>query len=253
MKFSHQVIFWAIVSVILIIVFGSISRNFVEAFFFITCLLPVIVGTSYFFNFYLVPNFLLQKRYARFFLYVLYTFIISVYLEMLILTLAFVYLADYQYPNLNPVSGNIYVLVITLYLIVFAKAFVLLVIKYYRHSREIESLQKDKESKERGYIVVKSNRKSVKIYFEKLDFIESLGDYVKFVISDGEPVLSKDKISIIEKKLPQNFIRVHRSFIANTEKVNTFSSEEMIVNQQSIPISRTYRKAVAGRLENRAE
>jgi len=252
MKFRQQIIFWFIVSALLVLVFGSVSKDFTETFFFVTCLLPVIVGTSYFFNFFLVPNYLLEKRYLKFALYLVYTFIISIYLAMLIVTLAFVYLANYKYSNMNPVSTNVSVLLITSYLVVFAKAFVLLVRKYYGHSYEIETLAAEKQKTEKGYLVVKSNRQSRKILFDELNYVESLGDYIKLVISDGQPIISKEKISSVEKELPDSFIRIHRSFIVNKNKIASFNSEGVTIDRQDLPISRSYKKVVLDSLSSRS-
>lgn len=253
MKFSHQVIFWFIVSVILILVFGSVSKDFTETFFFVTCLLPVIVGTSYFFNFYLVPNYLLTRRYVRFSLYFLYTLIISIYLAMLIITLAFVYLAHYKFSNMNPVSTNVSVLIIVLYLVVFAKAFVLLVGKYYGHSREIESLSSEKAKKEKGYLIVKANRQSRKILYENLSYVESLGDYIRLNLSNEDPVLSKEKISAVAKSLPSSFIRIHRSFVVNSDKISSFTAEEVVIDDHELPISRSYKKEVLEKLSSSSD
>lgn len=63
---------------------------------------------------------------------------------------------------------------------------------------------------------------------------------------DGGEVSSKEKISHLEKELPESFIRIHRSFIVNREKVSSFNREEVILGEIELPISRSYRaKAVS--------
>jgi hypothetical protein len=57
-------------------------------------LLPVAVGTSYSFNYFLVPRYLLKKRYKKFSLYLAYLLIVSTWLEMWVITGSFILLAD---------------------------------------------------------------------------------------------------------------------------------------------------------------
>jgi len=248
MTFRRQIIFWFIVSTSLILIFGKISEDFRGAFFIVTFLLPVMVGTSYFFNFYLVPRYLLHKRYWKFLLYMIYTLIISIYLEMIVVTLAFVYLANYQYKNMDPVTTNIYVLLVTLYLIVFAKGFVLFLGKLYGYNEKIKELTSEKKKMEQGFLVVKSNRQSRKISFNELLYVESLGDYVKIILSEGDPVVSKETISSIKRRLPNSFIRTHRSFVVNLDKIEGFNAEEITIRSITLPISRTYKKEVIEKL-----
>ena len=55
---------------------------------------------------------------------------------------------------------------------------------------------------------------------------------------------SKEKISHMEKYLPEGFIRIHRSFIVNRSKISTFSREYVMVGGKELPISRSFKKEV---------
>lgn len=76
------------------------------------------------FSDYLVPRYLLQKKYFKFTLYTLYTVIVSINLEILVIVLAFVILANYQYDHMIPATKNVFSLAITMYFIVLIKAFI---------------------------------------------------------------------------------------------------------------------------------
>ena len=58
-----------------------------------------------------------------------------------------------------------------------------------------------------------------------------MADYINIHLDDGEEVSSKEKISHIEKELPDSFIRIHRSFIVNKEKITSFNREEMLLGE----------------------
>ncbi len=249
-KFNH-LLFWIVVVTVLTIVFGYDTNHFSESFYFVSMLLPIIVGTSYFFNYFLVPKYLLSKRYFKFGLYTLYTIIISVYFEMLVIVGALVLLANYQYANMNPATTNVFVLAIVMYFIVFLNGFILLIKKAFISEHQINTLETEKRKQEKGYLLVKADRKTSKIRYDEIAYIESLADYVKIVKSDHQTVITKEKISVIADKLPEAFYRIHRSFIINSQGVTSFSKESIVINGKSLPISRSYKKEVGERLREK--
>lgn len=251
LKLRTHIIFWLAVTVLLTVLFGNVFESYILSFYFVSMLLPVAVGTSYFFNYYLVPKFLLKQRYVRFTVYFLYLLIISTYLEMWVITGSFVLLADLNYRSLSPVVTNIFVLAIILYFIVFLKAFVLLVKRSFKMQDKSKVLEAEKNKMLKGFLTVRADRKQTNIPFESIDYIESVGDYIKIVTDSDDPILSYERISHIIKKLPEHFLRIHRSFIVNGRKVDMFSKNELNVNGTTLPISRTYKKRVNSKLTRR--
>lgn len=245
MKLNAQVIFWIAVILVLTLLFGSPHGRYTESFYFVSLLLPVVVGTSYFFNEYLVPRYLLKKKMFKFVLYTMYMIIISLYLEVWIIMLAFMFLANYQFQNMIPVTTNVFVLAVTLYCIVFMYGFILLVRRSFLSEKSIQELEEEKDKQKIDYLSVRVDRKTSLIARNDIDYIESLGDYVKIMTSKNAPVITKEKISNLGEKLPESFLRIHRSFIINSSKIQSFSREEVIMNNDiSLPISRTYKKKV---------
>jgi DNA-binding LytR/AlgR family response regulator len=88
------------------------------------------------------------------------------------------------------------------------------------------------------FIFVKSNLKNRKVFLNKLKFIQALGDYVKFVTEkDNFVVLATMKS--FEKQLPQDkFLRVHKSYIVNLDKIERYNSKNIEIDKQKIPLSR---------------
>ncbi len=249
MSNSHQLVFWSIVASLLIILFGQVDGEYIEAFYFVSFLMPVAIGTSLYFNHILVPKYLLTRRYFKFGLYLSYSIIFSLYLEMVVLTIALIVLANYNYSELNPYSTNLILLTATIYLIVFIDAFILLVKRYRLNEHQINTLEEERNRNQQTQIVVKSERKQVPITLSDIWYIESLADYVK-IYSSSDSVITKEKISALEKQLPSNFIRVHRSFIINQEHVESYGREEIVIRNMKIPISRTYKLTVLEKLES---
>lgn len=101
----------------------------------------------------------------------------------------------------------------------------------------------------RSYINVKANRKTYKIDVKRIDYIESLKDYVKIICSD-ESIVTHDSLSNLEDILKQfGFIRIHNSFLVAIDKIKSFNSESVFLEEKELPISRTYKKYVLSQLE----
>lgn len=250
MKQIWQILFWVLTASVLVVFFGGQYNGYVNSFYFVTFLLPVIIGTSYMFSEYLVPKYLLQKKYFKFTLYTLYTIIVSLNLEILVIVLAFVVLANYQYEHMIPASKNVFSLAITMYFIVLVKAFILLIKSSFVKQEELNSLAEKQSNMQKGYLLVRADRKNVKVLMEDILYLESLSDYVKIITPNNPVVITKEKISNIEEKLTMPFLRIHRSFIVNTDKINSFSSETVEIDTTELPISRSYKKATLQYLRN---
>lgn len=94
-----------------------------------------------------------------------------------------------------------------------------------------------------NFIYVNSNKKHIKILFQDILFVESIKDYVRIHTPD-QRITTKDKISEFEQKLPDRFLRIHRSFIVNTQKVTAFTAHDVEIGEKEIPIGVSYKKQV---------
>lgn len=93
------------------------------------------------------------------------------------------------------------------------------------------------------FIYVNTNRKYVKVLFQEVFYIESLKDYVR-IHTENQRITTKDKISEFVEKLPNYFLRVHRSFIVNTQQIKAYTVNDIEIGDQEIPIGVSYKKEV---------
>lgn len=101
------------------------------------------------------------------------------------------------------------------------------------------------------YIFVKSDYKLKKIFLKDIIYIEGLKEYVKIVVNNGTPVLTLLSMKSLEERLPQtSFMRVHRSFIVNLEKVNVIERGRIVFGSVYIPVTEQYKAAFQKYLEN---
>ncbi len=250
MKLYVHIIFWLAVVALMLAVFTPNLNSLSEAVYFIAMLLPVVFATCYFFNYYLIPRFLFTKKYGKFLLYSFYMLIISLYMEMVVIILSFIFLAKYSYNNMSPVSSDVLVLAITLYFVVLLFSFILLLRRNLQGEKVIGKLEEEKQKRQAGSFTVRSDRQQKTISFDEVLFIESLGDYLTIHLADRSTVTTRERISRLEERLPDQFVRIHRSFLVNREKINSFNRESITTGEHSLPVSRSYREQVMPLLGN---
>ncbi len=87
---------------------------------------------------------------------------------------------------------------------------------------------------------VKSEHKVIRVNLNDILFLESLGDYVAFQ-TNSHKILTLENLKDLALRLPQSFVRVHRSFIVNLDKIDFIENNRIVIGDQRIPISQSYR------------
>ena len=92
-------------------------------------------------------------------------------------------------------------------------------------------------------IFVKSGYRVEKLEFDKILYIENQKDYVKFYMEDqSDPVSSLMNLQLLSEKLPSDrFMRVHRSFIVNLDKIKTIERNTIVFGKIYVPVSDSHR------------
>lgn len=100
------------------------------------------------------------------------------------------------------------------------------------------------ESKDE-YLFLKVEYQLVRIAYDDILYMEGLKDYVKVHLkSDPKPILSLTSLKALEEKLPASkFMRVHRSFIVNLDKISAVTRNTIQIGAASIPVSDQYKDA----------
>lgn len=112
--------------------------------------------------------------------------------------------------------------------------------RYFEQQQTVMSVS-ETESAARS-IFVKTDYKMVQLHLDQILYIESLKDYVKIHTETGESVMTLMSMRSIEENLPPSrFVRVHRSFIVNVDKIRTIERNRIVFGKVYIPISDSYR------------
>jgi len=107
-----------------------------------------------------------------------------------------------------------------------------------KRALELHKLRNEVSEEEGDYIFIKSNLKKLKVFTSKIKWIEAYGDYVK-VVTDEDSNLVLSTMKSFENDLSKDrFLRVHKSFIVNIDKIERFNSKFAEIGVTKIPLSR---------------
>lgn len=101
-------------------------------------------------------------------------------------------------------------------------------------------------SNQQTHLFVRSEHKLVRVVFQDILFVENIKDYVRFYLTNGRKIMSLMSLQSLESRLPEDFfLKVHRSFIVNTNKVKVIDKKGLVIQDYEIPISEANRKKVS--------
>lgn len=97
------------------------------------------------------------------------------------------------------------------------------------------------ETSQNSYFFIKSSGQQHKINFDEILYVESIKDYVS-IKTDNQEYIVLDTLKSLENQLPENFARVHKSFILNLDKIEKIDVRNVFLNSgKEIPIGETYK------------
>ena len=83
---------------------------------------------------------------------------------------------------------------------------------------------------------VRSNAKSLRVPFDSVLYIEAMADYVIIQTEDCKYIVHYTMKGIQDKLPADRFVRVHRSYILNMDKIHAIDNQEVIIKEKRIPI-----------------
>lgn len=111
-------------------------------------------------------------------------------------------------------------------------------------------IKKNKPKKEdnANEFYVNIDRRLIKIEMTSVNIVEARGDYIH-IKTEGKNYVVHSTLKKIEEKLPKHlFLKVHRSFIINTNKIIDIEDNSVLIAKDVIPVSRANRPELMKRL-----
>lgn len=98
------------------------------------------------------------------------------------------------------------------------------------------------------FIIVKADRKYVRVRLSDILYVEGLKDYVIIHVTDRK-VITRMTVKAMEDMLPRkSFLRVSKSYIVNRDKIDSFDNNDVFIGEAEISIGISYKESVLNRL-----
>lgn len=99
------------------------------------------------------------------------------------------------------------------------------------------------------HFFIKTEYRVQKIAFTSILYIEALRDYIAFHTVEGK-ILSLESMRNMEALLPAHrFIRIHKSYIINKDKIDFLERGKIVINSQYLPIGDTYKEKLMAQIK----
>ncbi len=90
-------------------------------------------------------------------------------------------------------------------------------------------------------IYIRTDGRYVRVSYKDILYLENVGDYVKVVTEIGNHIIHGSMKSIDGRIRHPRFLKVHRSYIVNLNKVKDIEDNTLVIGKSVIPISRAHK------------
>lgn len=120
-----------------------------------------------------------------------------------------------------------------------------------RFTKTIEKVQYNHEMKNKvalssaaTELYVKADGKYIRVPYSDILYFENVGDYIKVITSNGMHVINGALKALAERLSHPRFLKVHRSFIVNLDKIIDIEDNSLVIGKKVIPISRAHKPVI---------
>lgn len=97
------------------------------------------------------------------------------------------------------------------------------------------------ESSTDDFLLIKADRKYYKVKFQDILFIEGLKDYVVIYTQNQKLITAMNLKTIHQKIASKDFLRVSKSYVVNTEYIDSFDNHNIYVGEFEIPLGEVFK------------
>jgi DNA-binding LytR/AlgR family response regulator len=105
------------------------------------------------------------------------------------------------------------------------------------------------KNEDQNEIFVREDGRYVRLHLDDILYIESLGDYVKFITGEKQHIVHSTLKNIDDKIESGKFLKVHRSYIVNLTKIVDIEENNLVIKDKVIPVSRAHRPVLMKKIK----
>ena len=215
------------------LLFGFIwaqDGNYLDAYALEFVLLPARIMAVYVMIYLLIPRYLENERYLKFGISYVQLLLVSGMIQTII-TYFYQGMSDSSL-TLSALTRNIVLINSTVVVIGSFKIF-----KLWQQQQATSKAQSRENS---PIIEMKADKRTYRLRTSDILYLESLGNYVTYHLKDRR-LISYTSLNECASRLPESFMRIHKSYIVNRENITSYNSEDIEVGEKRLPIGRAFR------------
>jgi DNA-binding LytR/AlgR family response regulator len=101
---------------------------------------------------------------------------------------------------------------------------------------------------ESDVLVIKQGYERYKLHLPDILYLEAMKDYTRIVTRQCPYLVLNTLTGMMEQLPPDRFIRIHRSFIVNRDRIDALKDNKVILQTHELPVGKIYRSALNGTL-----
>lgn len=110
--------------------------------------------------------------------------------------------------------------------------------------RKATAFLKYEELKSKGFwnvMFVRSEYRLIKINLSNIEYIESVGNYLRIYLIDEKPIMTLMTFKTMLEKLPkERFIRIHRRYMIAIDKIQSVGNRKVQLHSIELPVGNSF-------------
>lgn len=227
--------FWVLYYIFFSIIWAN-DQNYFESFFLEFILLPIRAGAVYTTIYILIPKSILTKKYVRFCLHYGSLLVLCGLLQRVFLFFFYEHFTLQSGQEIFDTTAVLRAMILINSTVLFVSAIKMVQLWHHEHDQNLR-LQ---SSHHNDLIEIKSDKRLFRVRKDDILFVEGLGNYVIYHLDD-QKLISYTSLKEVMELLPNNFIRIHKSYVVNKDQIKSYNQESIEINQTFLPIGRAFK------------
>ncbi len=227
---ATHVVFWISYFLLFGLIWAKPETGLLGSYFLEFVLLPARIMAVYCMLYILMPQFLLARRFALFFTYYLLMLAVAGIIQRLSGHFFYDTLFLQSEGSLLDASAFGRSVLLVNSTVIFVAA-----IKLLQSHFALQQELANSNVSGTDILEIKSNRRTHLIPASQIQFVEGMGNYVTYHLQDNQKLIEYASIKATLARLPEHFIRLHKSYIVNLRHIDSYNQEDVSIGQQTLP------------------
>ena len=224
-----HILFWIIYYISFALIWSK-NHGLFGSFFLEFILLPMRITATYLVIYWSMPSYLLKGKLFKFAISWLSILIICGVLQRL-----FIYFFYEEFLQITKSSIFSVQDLFRAVLLINTTVMLAMTIKFYGIYHNLMNRKMTSDEENIDYIEIKSDRRVHLINPKDIAYIKGLGNYIKIKLRNEKELTSYITMKKIMALLPDDFLRVHKSYIINKSHINSYNNEDIQLGKHWIP------------------